>query len=401
VDKRGAALHAGTMVVGSFVHKVGRWFFPTPPAALRVEVERRQLMRIRAQLPMLYLVASLNVVIIMAVCAHNDVPLRLYGWLAGLIVLAAVRTASWLRSKQAELPPTRVTSVLRRSTWISGVMLFVLGVFTAATFVAGTFARSTLMPISLAFGSMAIAHCFATVRASAVGAIVFGVVVSAVAMLVTGDFDARVLAVSMLSIAGLMMRFVAGQCDQLVTEVKLQREVYDLANTDSLTQLPNRRSAMAMLAAELSVPDNVFGVGLVDLDGFKAINDRLGHLTGDALLQVVAQRLTAGSHAGDAITRLGGDEFLVLCRGVRDRADAEQRCASLLLTLCRPTTLAGEAVDVRGSLGMSLCPADGRTPAELLAAADAALYAVKRRGGPSRVPDLSEDRRRHRSDVAV
>jgi diguanylate cyclase len=369
--------------VGAMVGSVRRFVSPIPPTTIHAEVQRRQLMRIRGQLPMLYAIGSLNVLIVMAVCMHNDVPVRSYGWMSALIVLAVVRTTLWLRQKPEELPPKTVSLMLTRSAWISGAMLCVLGAFTSATFYADTFGRSTLMPISLAFGSMSIAHCFATVRPSAVGAIGFGIVMSAVTMGVVGNFDARVLAVIMLSVAALMIRFVAGQYDQLVTEVQLQREVYDLANTDALTQLPNRRAVMAVMTEQLS-GNGVFGVALLDLDGFKGINDRLGHLAGDALLQVVAQRLLQGGTSGDTVARLGGDEFF----------PSGGRLAEFLV-------LFRHVRDVRASLGLATAPADGSTPAALLGAADAALYAVKRARHAAPALEQVEHRRRRQRSAAM
>jgi diguanylate cyclase len=273
-------------MANGYVQRATSWFTPSPPDALRVEVEHRQWLRVRSYVPLLYFVASLNLLIIASVCAHNDVPLRHYGWLFGLVLMSVVRTWWWRRQQVPTIAPAMVSKTIRRSALLSGTALCVLGVFTSATYVLGTFERSTLMPISLAFGSMSIAHCFATFRPSAFGAIVFGIVMPAIAMLVVGDFDARILAVSMLSIGALMLRFVDGQYEQLVTEVRLQREVHDLANTDALTQLPNRRAVMAMVATELSTSGNVFAIALLDLDGFKGINDRLGHLAGE----------TAGRH---------------------------------------------------------------------------------------------------------
>jgi formate/nitrite transporter FocA (FNT family) len=115
-----------------------------------------------------------------------------------------------------------------------------MGSFASYTFVSGAFHRATLIPISLAFGSMAIAQCFATLRPSAVAAITLGIVPSSLVMLlVVGDFDAQVQGVSMLTVAVLMTRFVADQFEHLVTELLLQRELHALANTDALTDLPN------------------------------------------------------------------------------------------------------------------------------------------------------------------
>jgi diguanylate cyclase (GGDEF)-like protein len=381
---------------------VTRWLVPLAPEAIRGEVERRQLASIRQHVPMIYLMASLNVLIVMAVCAHTDVPPLYWGWMAGLVGLALVRTRSWSRSTPT-LTPEAVSAALRGTTSVAFFGLLGLGSFTTATYVSNAFGRSTLIPISLAFGSMSIAHCFATHRPSAVAALTLGIVPSSVALIVVGDFNAQVLGVSMLSVAVLMIHFVAGQFDHLVTELQLQREVHALANTDALTNLLNRRALVTAIDARLALgPDQPFALALLDLDGFKGVNDRLGHLAGDDLLRVVGQRLAASCSALDTVARLGGDEFVVVLAGVGDDDQRRSRVERLLTALCQPTELRQESVPVQASLGAALFPRDGRTTADLLAAADEALYANKRertRTGERREAPAPEtgDRRRHRA----
>lgn len=385
----------------TLARRMASWLVPTGPETIRVELERRQWARIQQYVPMIYVIASLNLAIVMAVCAHAGIAPRYYMWMFGLIGLAMVRTVVWTRRTRADLAPAAVSSALRASAWIAFSSVLVMGSFASLTFVSGTFSRSTLIPISLAFGSMSVAHCFATLRPSAVAALTLGIVPSSVAMLLVGDFDARVLAVSMLSVAVLMIRFVAGQFDQLVIELQLQREVYELANTDSLTNLLNRRALVAAIEKGLALGTaNAFAVVLLDLDGFKGVNDRLGHPAGDTLLQVVGQRLVASCGAAGSVGRLGGDEFMVVLHSVQGVAEVDSRVAALLGELCQPTQLEGEPVMVRASLGFAIFPRDGSTTAALLAAADDALYAHKRERTPDPGPAAaspSAERRRHRT----
>lgn len=340
---------------------------------------------------MIYAISSLNTLIVMAVCAHRGLDVRSYAWMSSLVVLAAVRSTMWLRSSPAALTPAQVSVSLKRSAWVAVATLLVVGVFTTWTFIAETFSRSTLIPISLAFGSMSIAHCFATLRPSAVAALTLGIAPISVAMLVVGEFDAKVLGVSMLSIAVLMIRFVASQFDQLVTELELQSEVHTLANTDALTGLLNRRALMAVM--EKTLTGGPFAIALLDLDGFKGVNDRLGHLSGDALLHLVGQRLVSSCGANGTVGRLGGDEFVVLFHSVQGEADVHARVGALLTELCQPTVLEGESVPVRASLGFALFPRDGDTRPALMGAADRALYANKRSSRSGNTLPLSEGER--------
>jgi len=160
-----------------------------------------------------------------------------------------------------------------------------------------------------------------------------------------------------------------------------------LAFSDPLTGLANRalfsdRLRQAVLHA---ARDGVgFGVLMLDLDGFKSVNDRLGHAAGDVVLQHVGRRLEASLRATETVARLGGDEFAVLLGHVRRAADACAVADRLLQAIRQPILAGGRAVTVNATIGIALFPDHGRTVERLLVAADSALYRAKRDGGGSR-----------------
>jgi len=151
----------------------------------------------------------------------------------------------------------------------------------------------------------------------------------------------------------------------------------EMALTDALTGLGNRRA----LEAALSGLTGDYALALVDLDGFKAVNDTLGHAAGDHVLAVAARRLEAACRAGDVVLRMGGDEFVVLMPGMR-RADAALRRMRRVVTrLSEPIPWDGEIARIGASAGVVLAGIAPHPPADrLLACADAALYAAKRAG---------------------
>ena len=151
---------------------------------------------------------------------------------------------------------------------------------------------------------------------------------------------------------------------------------------DQLTGLPNRslllrKTTEAITGAARS--GAMAGFLLLDLDRFKEINDTLGHLSGDGLLQVVAYRLTRSVRPGDVVARLGGDEFAVLLPSVRSVTAAREVAARLRAALAEPVRLEGMSLEVEASVGIALYPEDGSTVEALLQRADVAMYRAKER----------------------
>jgi diguanylate cyclase (GGDEF)-like protein len=154
------------------------------------------------------------------------------------------------------------------------------------------------------------------------------------------------------------------------------KHLYGLVTHDSLTGLLNRRGFDQALA-RLDPATRTGSVLLLDLDGFKAINDLLGHAMGDAALMAVAARLADTVRDGGDVARLGGDEFAVLTQpGVRVGTLARR----ILAALAAPIVVDGQTLRVGTSIGIARFPADGATPEAMLRAADAALYAAKAAG---------------------
>jgi diguanylate cyclase len=162
---------------------------------------------------------------------------------------------------------------------------------------------------------------------------------------------------------------------------------------DALTGLPNRHGfepPLRQVLAEHAGGAEVLALLFVDLDGFKAVNDRLGHAAGDELLRVVGARLAAGVRRGDLVCRHGGDEFLCLLPHLRSATRARAIAAALLRSITLPCRIAtpggphGEVheVQISASVGIAMYPRDGDTAPLLMRSADAAMYAAKsRRGG--------------------
>lgn len=167
-----------------------------------------------------------------------------------------------------------------------------------------------------------------------------------------------------------------------VTELRrAERELEHRASHDPLTGLPNRHRLQDALrdAVERAAHDgDGLAVLYVDLDGFKAANDRCGHDVGDRLLVDIAAQLRSGLRQHDLVARIGGDEFVVLLRGCRDHDGAQAAARALRGRLQRPFDLPDGPLMLDASIGIACFPDDGTTEEALLSHADRAMFEVKR-----------------------
>ncbi|MBV8633226.1 MAG: diguanylate cyclase [Burkholderiaceae bacterium] len=166
-------------------------------------------------------------------------------------------------------------------------------------------------------------------------------------------------------------------------EAEAKRRMRHMAEHDPLTGLPNRRQLQDKLELAIAYAKRSgkkVAVMFIDLDGFKAVNDNMGHQAGDELLKVVAQRLRHATRSNDFVARLGGDEFVVVLSELDQLADATRLASKLNDLISQPVPLAEGVARISTSIGISLFPANGRSSAELLGKADDAVYQAKAAG---------------------
>jgi len=183
--------------------------------------------------------------------------------------------------------------------------------------------------------------------------------------------------------AGKITEYVGVFAD--ITQIKTsERRLEFLAHHDPLTSLPNRLLLFLRLehGIDLARRENKqLALLMLDLDRFKDVNDSLGHLAGDQLLQMVAEKLTGRLRDTDTVARLGGDEFTVLLEDIAHAEDAARLAESIIADLSEPWVLPqGGEVRIGVSIGISLYPQYGDTPEMLLQQADTALYHAKGEG---------------------
>jgi diguanylate cyclase len=189
-------------------------------------------------------------------------------------------------------------------------------------------------------------------------------------------------AVPLLAASGvLILSVLTRQYLVLIQNNRLLRSASELAMRDPLTGLSNRIRFTARLQhALMAQTSGGSGVAvlLLDLDGFKLVNDTLGHLAGDTLLQETANRLSANTSRADVVARLGGDEFAVLFGA--GATSPEQLAGRIIAAFDEPVVIDGESVEVRLSVGLAVADSRTITGSELMHRADTAMYTAKRSG---------------------
>lgn len=179
------------------------------------------------------------------------------------------------------------------------------------------------------------------------------------------------------------VRYFIGIVRDITERKQAEEKIAHLAHHDFLTGLPNRAYFSEILAHSiaLSVRSRAkLAVMFLDLDGFKKVNDTLGHEAGDLLLQGVAQRLQETVRQSDVVARIGGDEFILLLENVRGAENAAAVAQKIIANLATPFDLNGTPGRVGASIGIALYPQHGESAEELLRRADEAMYQSKQSG---------------------
>ena len=163
-----------------------------------------------------------------------------------------------------------------------------------------------------------------------------------------------------------------------------EQALIEMAHHDALTGLPNRlllSDRFRIAAAHATRARRELALLMMDLDGFKKINDTLGHDVGDLLLVAVADVIRGTVRATDTVARFGGDEFVVLLNDLRDAEEATRAAEQIISALGKPLNVGQHSLVITPSIGIALCPQDGLTLEAMLKCADIAMYRAKEAGG--------------------
>lgn len=301
-----------------------------------------------------------------------------YGMPALLAVLCVLGLVENAVSRRRRMSLRRAQLIVKKTASVSGWVGVMCSSWAVLNWLASPPENHASFAMIIAMGALATAYCLSAIRFAAILNLVIGVVPISALMLASGN-PAKVAAATSLLLATLILvRFILQGHAMLVDLLQLQHQTRDLANTDPLTGLANRRALDERIAGLLAKGEGAmpFKLALLDLDGFKPVNDRYGHAVGDRLLCGVAERLCEVVGDAGLVVRQGGDEFAVLIppgSRLHDAPLAER----LLIALVRPHMIDGVAVSVGASAGVAQWPTDGVDAEALFAFADRALYQAK------------------------
>ncbi len=378
---------------------------------------RAQMRVFSQQIPLLYVILLANTGFV-SLTHYALAPF----WLTALLpsafaVLAVSRLSSWWRMRSFDLSGQQAVQRLRSTVLLSAILGAAFTVWGLALYPYGdAFAKAHVI-VYMALTMIACVFCLMHLRAAAF-VLVFVVSVPTTIFLGSQGLDVlAAIALNLMLVTGVMLFILNTHYNDFATMVaqkhnleqvnlethRLSEDNHKLANQDSLTGLPNRRNFIARIEARVAERDcSGFALGIVDLDGFKAVNDLYGHATGDALLVEASRRMAEIADSGISFARLGGDEFGVIASAGTDLAAFGHLLCEVLR---QPYELDDVITEVTSSCGFAEFGENCSSTKALFEQADYALYQAKDNAGGNTVifsSDHRENLRRvHEIDQAL
>src|SRR5712691_773850 len=305
----------------------------TPAGCALLEEQFRTL---RKQIPILYAVLLINA-LSLSYAVQNSAPPALTLWFSGfLLFVVVVRMIHWLRHRHSTPAAHEILKQLHKTRILAGLLSIGFGVWGLLIFEYADHGQQAFVTLFIYMSSVGCAYCLSSFPSAARLTLLFAAFPMALRLIVSGDGLLFGMGLNLALVSVLILRMLDAYYDCFVelvssrTEVIVERErarnaeavalaekakAKEIADTDALTKLRNRRAflkALDRFIAEPRAQDLGFAVGMIDLDGFKPINDAFGHAVGDAILRQVAERLVEVAGTGSIVARLGGDEFAIL-----------------------------------------------------------------------------------------
>ncbi|NJM50653.1 MAG: diguanylate cyclase [Sphingomonadales bacterium] len=270
------------------------------------------------------------------------------------------------------------------TTWSTPIIAALCSAWCVSSWLSAPQDSKIYYPILMAMGSLTTVYCLSSARVAAILNLAIGMIPITLLMMISGNRLDFAASISLMIASIFLLHMIFAQHEQLTDLLLVKKQMQLQAHTDPLTGLLNRRALDARIAAEMEAAytgndDDGFTLALMDLDGFKQVNDLYGHATGDGLLCEIAARLKKVCGENAVVTRQGGDEFAVLL----PRGNNDKRCSiadEILASLLMPCKIDGRMIRIGASIGTAHWPEDGHSSKDLFETADRALYRIKQSG---------------------
>lgn len=352
-------------------------FTATIPSSVRDQLVKLQYDRAHRLAPILCIVIIANSVA-MALAVQGELPfLQQFAPPFILIMGCLACLYAWRRGRSVT-DAHFVDQRLQNAVVLASAFGLVSGMWCISAFRETDQYRCVVAPVFIALSALVSANCLYSVPKAAIVSMVSALLPIVIVMLLFDNLGIRAMAVMLIIICALQIGVIRSKFDETVRMLLLQNEIAVTADTDMLTGLNNRRAFARAVEAHLTVDSRVI-VAMLDLNGFKPVNDQFGHHAGDEVLIEVASRIKTIGVSAASIARIGGDEFALLFgSGVSiDHAKRETEAIRAVINL--PFSFADNMITISTSIGLGQSGGDITDLSALLHAADVALYADKAR----------------------
>lgn len=355
---------------------------PLPELALCDELRRQQYEALKVKGPIMYAVVFIQLAAWMIGADESLSPILSYYGPAVLMAAISFRTAVWLLRRRDNPDAARIRRRIYGTiivAWAIGLCLGGLGISILLQLAPGQFSFPLLL---ICLAAMAGAYCLSVVPAAAFPTIVAGAMPVGILLMLSAERLLIAAGADLVLTCIIVLRMVMTQYREFLANIVGHAHDRRLAHSDALTGLPNRRAFMEHLQGKIAKADwdAPFALLMIDLNGFKPINDNYGHGLGDQVLVDIARRFRRLG-AGGFAARLGGDEFAIIAPGVTNADIARDYAGRIMQIFDRPFCVDGVTVTLSASIGVALFPDDAQDEISLLSNADLALYRGKRGGG--------------------
>ncbi|MCJ2178331.1 sensor domain-containing diguanylate cyclase [Novosphingobium album (ex Hu et al. 2023)] len=348
------------------------------PVHLRAETMILQAERLRGFLPMLCVLIAANA-LAMALAVLGDLPWWQQATPPALIIGTCLATLFAARGTDPIASEDQAARLLHGTLPVAAILGTIAGIWCVNAFTETEKYYCMVAPVFIGIAALVSSTCLISAPRAAIAAMATTVTPIVIKMMLYDNLGVRAMAVMMVLVAMMQASVVLAKFRETVRMLGYQHELDRIAVTDPMTGLQNRLAFDRTLETCLEAAEPVVLV-LADLDGFKQINDRYGHLAGDEILRHVARRMQTVAPSALSVARLGGDEFALLFAAspsgqIPGTCDLE----ALRSVITQPVQFNGHMLSVGCSFGLAASQAEGGTPDSLVHLADSRLYRDKSR----------------------